>query len=99
MSYLDIFEKETSLIDKLGTEKAHIAWVMALYLEEPDVEALAASALTDGSDDKKIDFIYLDHDGKRLVFTQGFSRPKCEMPHLPIRPPILIPRRPGCFPE
>ena len=72
MSYIDIFKKETALIAKLGEEKAHIAWVMALYLEEPDVEALAAAALTDGSDDKKIDFIYLDHDGKRLVFTQGF---------------------------
>ena len=53
MSYLDIFKKETRLIDKLGEEKAHIVWVMALYLEEPDVEALAAAALTDGSDDKK----------------------------------------------
>jgi hypothetical protein len=72
MSYIDIFKKETALISKLGEEKAHTAWVMALYLEEPDVEALAAAALTDGSNDKKIDFIYLDHDGKRLVFTQGF---------------------------
>src|SRR5262249_49450508 len=49
---------------------------MALYLEEPDVEALAATGLTDGSDDKKIDFIYLDHDTKRLIFAQGFFATK-----------------------
>ena len=54
--YLDIFKKETALIGKLGEEKAHTAWVMARYLEEPDVEALAAVGLTDGSNDKKIDF-------------------------------------------
>src|SRR5260370_25679648 len=55
---------------------------MARYLEEPDVEALAATALTDGPDDKKIDFIYLDHDSKRLVFTQGFfaSKPRDSAP-------------------
>jgi hypothetical protein len=74
--YIDIFKKETALMAKLGVEKAHIAWVMALYLEEPDGEALSATGLTDGSDDKKIDFIYLDHDGKRLIFAQGFFATK-----------------------
>lgn len=72
MTYVDIFQKEKNLITKLGEEKAHTAWVMAKYLEEPDIEALAAIALTDGPDDKKIDFIYLDPDERRLVFTQGF---------------------------
>jgi hypothetical protein len=43
-----------------------------MYLEEPDVEALASEAITDGPDDKKIDFIYLDQDGKRIVFAQGY---------------------------
>jgi|SRR5579863_5913406 len=72
MSYLDVFNKDVALITKLGREKAHTAWVMSCYLRDPDVEALAAAALTDGPDDKKIDFIYLDHDGKRLIFTQGY---------------------------
>ena len=76
MSYLDIFAKDVTLIGKLGEEKAHMAWVMARYLQDPDVDALAAVALTDGPDDKKIDFIYLDHDGKRLVFAQGFFAAK-----------------------
>lgn len=76
MSYLDAFKKQTALIEKLGEEKAHTVWVMARYLEDPDVNSLASTALTDGPDDKKIDFIYLDHDGKRLIFTQGYFAAK-----------------------
>jgi hypothetical protein len=53
MAYIDIFRKSTALIAKLGEEKAHTVWAMARYLEEPDLEALAATALTDGPDDKK----------------------------------------------
>ena len=51
---------------------AHLAWAVAMYLEEPDVEALASEALTDGPNDKKIDLIYLDRDGRRIVFAQGY---------------------------
>jgi hypothetical protein len=82
MAYIDIFRKSTALIAKLGEEKAHTVWAMARYLEEPDLEALAATALTDGPDDKKIDFIYLDHDDKRLVLTQGYfaSKPRDSAP-------------------
>ncbi len=76
MAYIDVFRKSTALIDKLGEEKAHIVWVMARYLEEADLEALAAVALTDGPNDKKIDFVYLDHDAKRLVLTQGYFATK-----------------------
>ena len=76
MSYIDVFKKDAALIDKLGEEKAHIVWVMARYLEEADLDALAAVALTDGPNDKKIDFIYLDHDAKRLVITQGYFASK-----------------------
>lgn len=50
----------------------HLAWAIALYLEEPDVEALASEGITDGPNDKKIDFIYFDKDGKRLIFAQGY---------------------------
>ena len=45
---------------------------MALYLDEPDVLALASEALTDGPDDRKIDFLYLDPDGRRVIFAQGY---------------------------
>jgi hypothetical protein len=72
MAYIDAFRANTLLIARLGQSKAHLAWAMAMYLEEPDVEALASDAITDGPDAKKIDFIYLDRDGKRIVFAQGY---------------------------
>lgn len=72
MAYKDAFHANSSLIKSLGEGNAHLIWAMALYLEEPDFEALAAEALTDGPDDKKVDFIYLDRDAKRIVFAQGY---------------------------
>lgn len=72
MAYQDAFRANDSLIQVLGEANAHLVWAMALYLEEPDIAALASEALTDGPDDKKIDFIYLDRDGKRIVFAQGY---------------------------
>jgi len=76
MSYLDAFQANAGLIKQLGEGNAYLAWVMALYLEEPDVEALASEGITDGPNDKKIDFIYLDRDTKRIIFSQGYMSSK-----------------------
>ena len=72
MSYMDAFRTNDGLINQLGEGNAHLAWVVALYLEEPDVEALASEGVTDGPNDKKIDFIYFDRDAKRIIFAQGY---------------------------
>jgi hypothetical protein len=64
MGYEGAFRANDSLIKRIGEGNAHLVWAMALYLEEPDIEALASEALTDGPNDKKIDFIYLDRDAK-----------------------------------
>jgi len=72
LSYEQALAANKALIRQLGEGNAHLAWTMALYLEEPDIEALASEAITDGSNDKKIDFIYLDRDSKRIVFAQGY---------------------------
>lgn len=72
MAYDDAFRANAALIKQLGEGNAHLVWTMALYLEEPDFEALASEALTDGPNDKKLDFIYLDRDAKRIVFAQGY---------------------------
>ena len=57
MGYLAAFTSSTALIKSLGIGNAHLIWAMGLYMEEPDLEALASEGLTDGSNDKKIDFI------------------------------------------
>lgn len=72
MSYYDAFAADSDLINLLGQSNAHMIWAMALYLEEADTAALASESLTDGTDDKKLDFIYLDRDSKRLIFAQGY---------------------------
>ncbi|WP_257807043.1 AIPR family protein [Burkholderia glumae] len=72
MAYIDALNANAAFVEKLGEGNAHLVWTLAMYLEEPDFEALASEALTDGPDDKKIDFIYLDRDAKRIVFAQGY---------------------------
>ena len=72
MAYMEAFRANTSLIASLGEANAYLIWIMGLYSEERDLESLASEGLTDGSDDKKIDFIYLDRDNKKLIFAQGY---------------------------
>ncbi|WP_057395557.1 hypothetical protein, partial [Ralstonia solanacearum] len=72
MAYIDAFKANANLIRNLGEGNAYLVWVVAMYLEEPDIEALASEALTDGPDDKKIDLIYIDRDSRRILFAQGY---------------------------
>lgn len=76
MNYITAFQNNTELIQKFGEANAYLAWSMALYLDYPDAEQLASESLTDGGDDKKIDFIRLDWDSKRIVFAQGYYSSK-----------------------
>ena len=55
----------------MGVGNAYLCWAIALYLDYSDVEQLATDSLTDHSNDKKIDFIRLDLDSKKIVFAQG----------------------------
>lgn len=72
MRHLRNFQAEQKLIGKLGEGKAHIVWAMGLYLDTEDLTTLAAECLTDKSDDKKIDFIKVDRDNGKIIFTQGY---------------------------
>lgn len=72
MSFEDALQSRPSLIEAVSRDGAYLALAVALFLEEPDVLALASEGFTDGHDDKKIDFMYFDRDGRRLVFAQGY---------------------------
>lgn len=71
MNYIDSFNKETKLIEKLGKSNAYLIWVMGLYLDESDLNSLASDNLTDTGNDKKIDFLKTDFDGRRIILVQG----------------------------
>lgn len=70
MQHLIEFKKNVNLITKYGEGNAHLLWVMSLYLDDPDIEKLAADGLTDGSGDKKIDFI--TQSNSTIYITQGY---------------------------
>lgn len=70
MTHLDSFSNKTELITKYGEEKAHLIWAMGLFLDFPDLDQLASESITDGSNDKKIDFIRLDIDNKKLLSSE-----------------------------
>lgn len=64
------------LVDEIGRDNAYLVLVVALFLEEPDLIGLAAAGLTEGGNDKKIDFIFHDIDARRIVFAQGYMSTK-----------------------
>lgn len=72
MAYIDVFKKQTKLITQLGEGNAHLVWVIGMLLQESDLQALTSEALTDGPNDKKIDFIYFDPDEGRIILAQGY---------------------------
>ena len=57
MTHTNAFKTQTELIAQFGEGNAHLIWVLSMYLDFPDVIQLGSESLTDGSDDKKIDFI------------------------------------------
>ena len=76
MTFLDMLNTRRALIESIGEDSAYLCLAIALFLEEPEVERLASEGLTEGGNDKKIDFIYHDVSSKRLVFAQGYRTKK-----------------------
>lgn len=71
MNFIEKFQLQTELISKFGEEKAFIVWVVGQYLNHPDFVELGTEGLTDGNDDKKMDFVWLDAENKRLIVVQS----------------------------
>lgn len=76
MNHINAFKLNTPLIEKFGEGSAHLIWTLSMYLDYPDEFQLASESLTDGSDDKKIDFIRIDRDLNKIVFAQGYYATK-----------------------
>lgn len=75
MYHLDEYNKHTALKAKYGSN-AYMLWVLGMYLDEPDLEALAGRSLTDGGNDKCLDFIEIDKTGQKIVVAQGYFSDK-----------------------
>lgn len=75
MYHLVEFDKQTELKKKYGSN-AYMLWVLGLYLDEPDLDALAARSLTDGSNDKCMDFVEVDKTDQKIVIAQGYFSSK-----------------------
>lgn len=73
--HLAEFKKQVELQKRYGSN-AYILWALGLYLDEPDLDALASRSLTDGSNDKCMDFVEIDKTGQKIVIVQGFYSEK-----------------------
>ncbi len=76
MTHTFAFKSNTDLIEKFGEGNAHLLWTLSMYLDFPDNIQLGSESLTDGSDDKKIDFIRIDRELNKIVFAQGYYSSK-----------------------
>ena len=76
MTFIDAINSHPSLVNLIGFDDAYLVLAVAMFIEEPDAEALASSGLTEGGNDKKIDLIHLDKEARRIVFAQGYMARK-----------------------
>lgn len=76
MKYLEKFHDQTDLIRDYGEDKAYLTWVMGIYLDRDDINDLASDCLTDGKNDKKIDFISIDEGLSKITIVQGYYSTK-----------------------
>lgn len=70
MEHLKQLLKKTDFVEKYGVGNAHLLWSLGLYLDESDFDKLASDGLTDGGNDKKIDFITVINS--TLFIAQGY---------------------------
>jgi hypothetical protein len=75
MHHLKEFDKQTSLKLKYK-DNAYMLWILGLYIDESDLDALASRSLTDGGNDKCIDFMEIDKSGQKIVIAQGYFTQK-----------------------
>lgn len=64
--------KERTDLDQYGSAKRTL-FALQMSLDIEDIHSVAATALTDGPDDKSCDVIYVDRDSRSVVLAQGYE--------------------------
>ncbi|MGW4301519.1 AIPR family protein [Streptomyces sp. NPDC004646] len=59
-------------LDRYKTAKRTL-FALQLSLDLEDVHSVAATALTDGPDDKSCDLVYIDRDSNSMILAQGYE--------------------------
>ena len=60
-NYISNYKGRTDLVDLYG-DNSLLLYALQLRYDIEDIISVASEALTDGSDDKKCDLIYIDRD-------------------------------------
>lgn len=71
--YIDNYEGHKDLIELYG-DNSLLLYALQLRYDIEDIISVASDALTDGSDDKKCDLIYIDRDSGFAVVAQAYMK-------------------------
>jgi hypothetical protein len=66
-----------------GEDKALMLFALELNFSVQDIDSVAAVALTDHSNDKKCDLVFVDRNAGILVFAQGYVAQNDQRPSAP----------------
>ncbi|MFF0547689.1 AIPR family protein [Streptomyces sp. NPDC004311] len=71
----DALESALAQRDDLNRYKAakRMLFALQLSLDLEDIHSVAATALTDGPDDKSCDLVYIDRDSRSMILAQGYE--------------------------
>jgi hypothetical protein len=70
-------------LDQYGSAK-RMLFALQLSLDLEDIHSVAATALTDGPDDKSCDLVYIDRDSRSMVLAQGYEATKVNQAQAPL---------------
>lgn len=71
--YIDNYKGRRDLIELYG-DNSLLLYALQLRYDIEDIISVASDALTDGSDDKKCDLIYIDRDSGFAVVAQAYMK-------------------------
>lgn len=72
-NYINNYRGRTDLIETYG-DNSLLLYALQLRYDIEDIVAVASEALTDGSNDKKCDLIYIDKDSGFAVIAQAYMK-------------------------